>query len=276
MGLFNSICRGLRIRHVLYYVASLLSFIVYLGDAQDACSKDINSIVVVKQTIHIVTSIPYDTTFEVNKNLTVTVNNAPTELDLITTFYSQSTILSSANRYSFLSVNVWLILNHLDSQITMGRTSYAEGTFALVIMNSEMSSRRRRQSGSFMGYNGRATSSCTQASVLSLSGGALSITYANGTVAQFSATSGDAYDYLIPSTTPGNITTTFSLSNTGNLLWTNSAFFNGGALFCVLPSGIIVAVFQQGTQPTSCVFIDLTIAEREWHVLLIRPFSILI
>lgn len=149
----------------------------------------------------------------------------------------------------------------------MGRTSSPEGTFTLVIRNSVISARRRRQAGSFMGYNGRATSSCAQASVLSLSNGVLSITYANGTIAQFSANSGDAFDYLIPSTTAGNITTTFSLSNTGTLLWTNSAFFNGGALFCVLPSGIIVAVFQQGTQPTSCVFIDLTIAECKGPVL---------
>ena len=54
---------------------------------------------------------------------------------------------------------------------------------------------------------------------------------------------------------------TFSLSNTGNLLWNNDAFFNGGALFCVLPSGVILAVFRQGTQPSGCVFIDLTIVE---------------
>ena len=85
----------------------------------------------------------------------------------------------------------------------------------------------------------------------------------NGTVAQFSATTGDAYDYFAPSTTPGDITTTFSLSNTGTLLWTSPTFFNGNALFCLLPSGIIVAVFEQGAQPTACVFIDLTIAERK-------------
>ena len=113
-----------------------------------------------------------------------------------------------------------------------------------------------------MSYTGRATSSCTQASVLTLANNQLWVTFSNGTVAQFSANTGDTYEYFAPSTTPGDITTTFSLSNTGTLLWTSPNFFNGNALFCVLPSGVIVAVFQQGAQPTSCIFIDLTIAER--------------
>ncbi len=117
-----------------------------------------------------------------------------------------------------------------------------------------------------MSYTGRATSSCTQASVLTLDNNQLFATFSNGTVAQFSANTGDTYDYFAPSTTPGDITTTFSLSNTGTLLWTSPDFFNGNALFCVLPSGVVVAVFQQGAQPTSCIFIDLTIAERMWLI----------
>ena len=92
------------------------------------------------------------------------------------------------------------------------------------------------------------------------------VTFSNGTVAQFSANTGDTYEYFAPSTTPGDITTTFSLSNTGTLLWTSPQFFNGNALFCVLPSGVIVAVFQQGAQPTACIFIDLTIAERMYPI----------
>lgn len=91
--------------------------------------------------------------------------------------------------------------------------------------------------------------------------GQLFISYANGTVAQFSANAGDAYDNFVPSTTPGGVTTTFSLSQSGTLLWNSASFFNGNALFCLLPSGTIVAVFQQGAQPTSCDFIDLTIVE---------------
>ncbi len=51
----------------------------------------------------------------------------------------------------------------------------------------------------------------------------------------------------------------FSLRSSGSLLWNNDAFFDGGTLFSILPSGMPVAVFTQGTRP---VFIDLTIAER--------------
>ena len=72
--------------------------------AQDACRfhpvpiTDISSVVVVKQTIHIINSVPYDTTWEVNKDLTITVDNAPTNLDIITTFYSRSTMPQVTNR----------------------------------------------------------------------------------------------------------------------------------------------------------------------------------
>ena len=100
--------------------------------------------------------------------------------------------------------------------------------------------------------------------MLTLINNQLWVTFSNGTVAQFSANTGDTYEYFAPSITPGTITTTFSLSNTGTLLWTSPQFFNGNALFCVLPSGVIVAVFQQGAQPTACIFIDLTVAERMW------------
>ena len=133
--------------------------------------------------------------------------------------------------------------------------------FALIVMSSQLSHKRRRQAGTYVGNSGRATSSCVQASVLGLSAGQLFSTFANGTMAQFSATTGAAYAPFVPSTTPGDITTQFSLSNDGTLLWTNDAFFNGGALFCVLPSGQILAIFQQNANPTGCVFIDLTIAQ---------------
>ncbi|KAK4697255.1 hypothetical protein P7C71_g787, partial [Lecanoromycetidae sp. Uapishka_2] len=121
--------------------------------------------------------------------------------------------------------------------------------------------KRRRQAGSYVGYNGRATSACAQASTLTLVNGQLFVTYANGTVAQYSANSNDPYDYLVPSTTPGSVTTTFSLSSTGTLLWGNAYFYNGAAAFCILPSGDILAIFQQGAQPVGCVFIDLAVVE---------------
>lgn len=146
-------------------------------------------------------------------------------------------------------------------QSSTGSAKYLGNQFALKIVAPNLSPKRRRQAGSFVGYNGRTTTSCTQASVLTIYNGQLFISYANGTIAQFSANAGDAYDNFIPSTTPGSVTTTFSLSQSGTLLWNSPSFFNGNALFCLLPSGTIVAVFQQGAEPTSCDFIDLTIVE---------------
>ena len=137
------------------------------------------------------------------------------------------------------------------------------GSFALVVVTSKITRNRRRQAGAFITYDGRATSSCSQASVYSLYNGQLFVQFANGTTEQFSTITGTSYANFTPSATPGDIRTTFSLGNTGSLLWTNNDFFNGGALFCILPSGVLIAVFQQGMAPESCIFIDLTIAERQ-------------
>ena len=58
----------------------------------------VNSVVVVKHTIHIITSAPHDTTFQVNPDLTITVDNAPTNLDFLTTYFSKSTAIETLNR----------------------------------------------------------------------------------------------------------------------------------------------------------------------------------
>ncbi|KAK0513497.1 hypothetical protein JMJ35_004483 [Cladonia borealis] len=229
-------------------LAFLLCPLTDFATTQDACilpypgPRVITSVLVVKQTIHVITNVPKDTAFEVNPDLTISVNNAPTNLDLITTYFSRHTsVITIAG--------------------STGGAKYVGDQFALKVVAPYLSPKRRRQAGSFVGYNGRTTTSCTQASVLTIYNGQLFISYANGTVAQFSANAGDAYDNFIPSTTPGSVTTTFSLSQSGTLLWNSPSFFNGNALFCLLPSGTIAAVFQQGAQPTSCDFIDLTIVE---------------
>ena len=56
-----------------------------------------NSVVVVKHTIHIITNVPHDTTFQVNTDLTITIDNAPTSLDLLTTYFSRSTTIETIN-----------------------------------------------------------------------------------------------------------------------------------------------------------------------------------
>lgn len=138
--------------------------------------------------------------------------------------------------------------------------AYGSTPFLLTIQSSKIGGKRRRQAVSFVDYQGRATSNCFQATTYTLYRGQLFAQYANGTTAQFSAITGDFYTVFEPRTDVGDITTTFSLSISGSLLWNNDAFFNGAALFCILPSGDLVAVFVQTAQPESCVFIDLTVS----------------
>lgn len=90
--------------HRLFFYAILLlaSAAASFSIAQDACvygsgAMLVNSVVVVKQTIHVVTSVPHVTTFQVNTNLTITVDNAPTSLDLLTTYFSRSTAIETVN-----------------------------------------------------------------------------------------------------------------------------------------------------------------------------------
>lgn len=73
-----------------------------ISAAQDACiygsgAMLIHSVVVVKHTIHIITTVPHDTTFQVNTDLTITVDNAPTSLDFLTTYFSRSTAMETMN-----------------------------------------------------------------------------------------------------------------------------------------------------------------------------------
>ena len=79
------------------FLAILLCCIVGSAATQDACflpypgPRVITSVLVVKQTIHVITNIPKDTAFEVNPYLTISVNNAPTNLDITTTYLSRHT-----------------------------------------------------------------------------------------------------------------------------------------------------------------------------------------
>lgn len=78
-------------------LAFLLCWIVDSAATQDACSlpypgpRVITSVLVVKQTIHVITNIPKDTAFEINPDLTISVNNAPTKVDITTTYHQRHT-----------------------------------------------------------------------------------------------------------------------------------------------------------------------------------------
>lgn len=88
--------------HLFCCALFLINSAACFSVAQDACmyrpeAMLVNSVVVVKQTIHIITSVPHDTTFQVNTDLIITVDNAPTSLDFLTTYFSTSTVIGTMN-----------------------------------------------------------------------------------------------------------------------------------------------------------------------------------
>lgn len=57
----------------------------------------------------------------------------------------------------------------------------------------------------------------------------------------------------------GTYSTTFTLSG-GVLVWTNSAFYNGAAVFCLL-DGVLYASFNAVGPPTGCTVVDLVMVQ---------------
>ena len=96
------------LHRLFYYALLLLSSAARTSTAQDACiyrsGDTVKSVVIVKHTIHIITSVLHDTTFQINTDLTITVDNAPTSLNLLTTYFSRSTATKTSNRFVSLSV----------------------------------------------------------------------------------------------------------------------------------------------------------------------------
>ena len=215
--------------------------------AEDACyiaTRIVTRVLIVENPVYINTNVLSNTSFSVNPDLTITASNAPTSLDLkITYALTKSTVVVS-----------------LPSAVAPG--SIKDGNPFVLSVGDNQPSHERRQTGgsSYLGSNGGLTTSCTTANTYSLQNGQLFATI-NGTVEQYSTSAGVTYAQFLPSASVGTITTTFSLGAKGDLLWSNSAFYNGNALFCILPSGSIIVVFSLGAQPSGCVFIDLTISD---------------
>lgn len=92
--------------HRLLHCLLLLHSAACVYAAQDACvyhsgGMVVHSVVIVKQTIYIITSVPYNTVFQVNTDLTITVDNAPTSLNYLTTYLSRSTNIETVSRLVF-------------------------------------------------------------------------------------------------------------------------------------------------------------------------------
>lgn len=83
MGLTNS-----------FFNVFLWGLLLRIGGAQEPCSFSIadQKPTIILKTIHIQTSVLCNTTIPVDADLTLTVNNAPTHVDLITTYFSNPAI----------------------------------------------------------------------------------------------------------------------------------------------------------------------------------------
>lgn len=114
----------------------------------------------------------------------------------------------------------------------------------------------RRQNTAYIGQ-GQAVNSCNNAIVYTLVNGQL---WANSSTSslQFGMTPGTPYANFTASANPGNVTTTFSVDSSNNLMWNNIAFYDDFARFCAMPDNTIIAVFSSPEQaPIGCTFVNL-------------------
>ncbi|KAK0269999.1 hypothetical protein LTR35_014465 [Friedmanniomyces endolithicus] len=208
---------------------------------------------VYEQAVSIHTYVQTNTTFYPIPDVGITVSNAPTSFDGVTTFtYTnrQTTAPAMGTSPSTFATNP--------------TPAVAANRYVLTVrMDPGKQSNQRklhqRQSGTFyVSANGIMSNDCTLSPIYAVNNGILTATV-NGAVYTYSTSPGVAYEMFAPSTIPGSITSTFSLGSTGTLSWLNSAFWNGQANFCTVSNGTVFAVFQQNAQPDGCLYIQLSL-----------------
>ena len=162
----------------------LLSYIVELTDAQDACSddtQDVTQMVLVKQALHVKTYVPENTTLSIYSDLSLAVRNAPTSLDFITTHTSTKKYSRAHTSHSQRSLASSIVnvppATPSDFPPELAETSTV---FALAISlggDSDEDKDRRRQalptSPGYLGFDGLVTTACSNASTYSLLNGQL-------------------------------------------------------------------------------------------------------
>ncbi|KAK6396443.1 hypothetical protein LTR65_009527 [Meristemomyces frigidus] len=238
------------LRHFVFTACTLLLTRPQPTWAQDGCfplQQPLVQRVVYEQAVSIRTDVLLNTTFYPVPGVAVTVDNAPTSFDGVTTFrYTDPQTVSA-------------------TEPGVSRTSSSTPTtptFALNAGSSNQDGRMihgKRQSGStYISANGTVTNDCTTAPVYAINNGGLTATV-NGTVYTYSTSPGLPYAMFAPSTIPGSITTTFTLTGSGGLSWIDAAFYNGEASFCMLQNGTVYAVFQQNAQPNGCLYVVFTL-----------------
>lgn len=224
--------------------------------AQSACPSVRTLGTVYEQAVMINTDVLTNTTLYPIPEVAVTISNAPTSINGITTFHWTKTqidldpVTIVSRTSSVLSATPTIALNEFVLMIQ----SNVQRTHDKRKIHGE-----KRQSGTYyVNGNGEMTNDCTAAPVYSIKDGVLTSTV-NGTVYTYSTSPGVPYAQFIPNTIPGSITTTFALGPGGVLNWLHEGFHNGQASFCTIANGTVYAVFQQDAQPEGCLFIALSL-----------------
>ena len=247
----------LEMRRLLLSCCALQLAQLHQAAAQDGCPRIQQQIVyeaaVHEQAVSINTDVQYNTTFFPIPEVAVTVSNAPTSFNGLTTF-----------RWTQTQTSTTSIASTGSSLVPVSTATGSPDGFVLLVLG-EMTFQDgrklhdKRQSGSqYVSANGSITNDCTQTPIYSVNNGVLTAKV-NGTLYTYSATSGIAYAMFAPTTIPGPIQTTFYIGANGVLSWQNAAFFNGQASFCAVGNGTVYAVFQQNAQPDGCIYITLTL-----------------
>ncbi|KAK3651468.1 hypothetical protein LTR56_005610 [Elasticomyces elasticus] len=239
------------LRHVVLVTCGLL--LSNHAAAQSACIAEFVQETVYEQAISINTYVQTNTTFYPAPHYAVTVSNAPTSFDGITTFrYTESRTLANTAATTRSTASL------------IATPTVALNAYVLMVSRDpgRQTDRRKihqRQSGTFyVAANGTMSNDCTLSPIYAVNNGVLTTTV-QGTVYTYSTSPGVTFEMFAPSTISGSITTAFTLGAGGVLVWANAGFYNGQAAFCSLSNGTIYAVFQQNAQPEGCLYIQLTL-----------------
>ena len=96
-----------RFRGLGPFLCALSTLLAASASSEAVCSRARDptpKVYVVEYSIYIKTDVQYNTSFAVNNDLTITVDNAPTELDLTTTHTSRKTTTQSPDKSVLKSV----------------------------------------------------------------------------------------------------------------------------------------------------------------------------
>ncbi|KAI4721021.1 hypothetical protein E4T48_02637 [Aureobasidium sp. EXF-10727] len=233
---------------IFHSKAALLCLFTLLSNftkAQNACNiyRPASQAVVYQQAVSVNTFVQSNTTFfPIPEASPITVTDAPTSFDLITTLSWTRTLPSTASTSTLASVMV---------------PTTTDSTFILFV-RSDTRVHQKRQSGLYMNANGTVSNDCASAPIYSINSGVLTATI-NNVVYYYTTSPGVSYAPFVPSQTPGTIKTSFSATSNGQLSWFNPQFYNGQAQFCSLSNGTVYAVFQQDSAPSGCMYIQLSL-----------------